>query len=127
MLESFDSPDAQFPCPRRENSTHALQALNLLNSEFACGRARALAGRILREAGKDDDQRIRRAYELVLCREPTPAEIDRARGFLTNAGRALLQEQIRQGQPVSKPGGCDELVGSIPPRRRPGSISPWRC
>ena len=35
LLESFDSPDTQFPCPRRETSTHALQALNLLNSDFA--------------------------------------------------------------------------------------------
>ena len=44
MLDAFDSPDAQFPCPRRETSTHALQALNLLNSEFAAG-PRAIAGR----------------------------------------------------------------------------------
>ena len=74
LLESFDSPDTQFPCPRRETSTHALQALNLLNSEFASGRARALAGRILREAGSSQDERIQHAYRVVLCREPSPAE-----------------------------------------------------
>jgi hypothetical protein len=111
LLESFDSPDAQFPCPRRENSTHALQAINLLNGEFSLGRARSLAGRVLREAGKDDEQRIRRAYELVLCRQPTPAEIMRARGFL-KMQTALLEERLHQGQPVSKPLGCAELSAS---------------
>ncbi len=113
LLESFDSPDAQFPCPRRENSTHALQAINLLNGEFSLGRARSLAGRILREAGKDDEQRIRRAYELVLCRQPTPAEIERARGFLKTQ-TALLEERVRQGQPVSKPGGSDDCSIAAP-------------
>jgi hypothetical protein len=108
LLESFDSPDAQFPCPRRENSTHALQAINLLNGKFSLDRARSLAGRILREAGKDDDQRVRWAYELVLCRQPTAAETDRAGGFLKTQ-TTLLQERIRQGQPVSKPCGCSDL------------------
>ena len=104
LLESFDSPDAQFPCPRRETSTHALQALNLLNSEFAFGRARALAGRILREAGPDQDDRIRRAYRIVLCREPAAAELDRARGFLATQAE-LIREQAQAGRAPSKPAG----------------------
>jgi hypothetical protein len=82
LLESFDLPDAQFPCPRRENSTHALQALNLLNSEFTLGRARALSARIRREAGPEVSDRIRHAYRLVLCREPELQELRRAREFL---------------------------------------------
>ncbi len=44
LLDAFDAPDTQSACPRRETSTHSLQALVLLNSEFAAGRAKALAG-----------------------------------------------------------------------------------
>jgi hypothetical protein len=104
LLESFDAPDAQFPCPRRETSTHALQALNLLNSEFAIGRARALAGRISREAAKTEEARIRHAYQLVLCRDPAPAELQRALSFL-NSQTDLLRTQKSPGRSLSRPTG----------------------
>ena len=44
LFDAFDAPDTQSACPRRATSTHALQALTLLNSDFAAGRARALSG-----------------------------------------------------------------------------------
>ena len=81
LLESFDSPDAQFPCPRRETSTHALQALNLLNSDFTAGRARALAGRVLTRGRR----RHRRADPPRLRDRPLP----RARGRRARAGPRL--------------------------------------
>jgi hypothetical protein len=112
LLESFDSPDAQFPCPRRETSTHALQALNLLNSEFIAGRARALAWRVLKEAGCGTGARIRRAYVIVLCREPSAAEIGRAREFLA-AETQLLSKELRAGRPLWRPTG--KGGGSIEP------------
>ncbi len=87
LFDSFDAPDTQTACPRRETSTHALQALNLLNSDFAAARARALAQRVLNERG-DEIGRIRSLYRIVLAREPRPAEVERARVFLqTQAGR----------------------------------------
>ena len=87
LFDAFDAPDTQNACPRRETSTHALQALNLLNSDFAAARARALALRAA-EGGGDDTDRIRRIYRIVLAREPSPREIERARAFLeTQAGR----------------------------------------
>ena len=88
LLESFDAPDNQTACPRREASTHALQALNLLNSDLALGRAHALAERLAREA-PDESARIRRAYLLVLCREPTTEETDRATSFLAEQAAAV--------------------------------------
>ena len=41
FVEVFDQPDAQTSCPRREVSTHALQALELLNGSLS----NRLAGR----------------------------------------------------------------------------------
>jgi hypothetical protein len=81
LFDSFDAPDTQTACPRRETSTHALQALNLLNSEFAAARARALAHRVLDEDVKVSG-RIRRIYRIVLAREPRPEEVERSRAFL---------------------------------------------
>ena len=71
LFDAFDAPDTQSACPRRATSTHALQALALLNSEFAAGRARALAGRVLQRGRRRGDERIKRAYQLVLAREPS--------------------------------------------------------
>ncbi|WP_337175539.1 DUF1553 domain-containing protein [Paludisphaera sp.] len=88
LLESFDVPDNQTACPRRETSTHALQALNLLNSDLALGRAHALAERLAREA-PDVEGRIRRAYRLVLCRDPAPDEAARAATFIAEQSAAL--------------------------------------
>jgi hypothetical protein len=97
LFDAFDAPDTQSACPRRETSTHALQALTLLNSEFAAGRAKVLAGRILREAGTRTDNRIRRAYHLVLARAPRAHEIERARSFL-KAQAELINMETQKGR-----------------------------
>jgi hypothetical protein len=94
LFDAFDAPDTQSACPRRATSTHALQALTLLNSDFAAGRAKALADRILgrqQEVGTDD--RIRRAYQLVLAREPNAFELDRARKFLRTQAEKIGWEE----------------------------------
>jgi hypothetical protein len=93
LFDAFDAPDTQSACPRRATSTHALQALALLNSEFAAGRARALAGRVVREASARGDERIKRAYLLVLAREPSRDEVSRARSFLKAQSDLLRSEQ----------------------------------
>jgi hypothetical protein len=102
LFDAFDAPDTQSACPRRATSTHALQALALLNSEFAAGRARALAARVMREAGAEGDDRIRRAYRLVLARQPSPDEIKRACRFL-----AVQSELVRQEKRPAIAAGCD--------------------
>jgi Protein of unknown function (DUF1553)/Protein of unknown function (DUF1549) len=100
MFDAFDAPDTQSACPRRVVSTHALQALALLNSDFAAGRAKALAGRILREGS--DLERIALAYKVVLGREPRSKEIDQARLFLGSQSD-LLRRQAEAGQALARP------------------------
>ena len=80
-----------------------------------------LAARIFREGGGDVDDRIRRAYKIVLAREPKPTEIDRARSFLKAQAERIRQEQ---GQPNGPAG--DAASDAIGPMARPGSISRWR-
>jgi hypothetical protein len=82
FLEAFDLPDNNLSCPKRERSTTAPQALALLNATEASDAAKALAGRLEREA-TTDAERVDRAYRLVLGRGPTENERERAVAFLS--------------------------------------------
>jgi hypothetical protein len=99
MFDAFDAPDTQTACPQRAASTHALQSLVLLNSDFAIARAKALAGRVMREAV---DSRVSTCYRIVLGRDPTLAEASRARNFLTEQAD-LLRARQKAGQPLAQP------------------------
>src|SRR5205823_3168204 len=74
FAEVFDQPDAQTSCCRRETSTHAPQALELLNGTLSNALARAFAERLKRDAGADHERQIERAYWLVTSRPPTARE-----------------------------------------------------
>ena len=82
FAEAFDQPDAQTSCPRREQSTHALQALELLNGRLANALAESLALRLRREAGPDPACQVELAYRLAAGRAPTPREKELAVRFL---------------------------------------------
>ncbi|MBI1791395.1 MAG: DUF1553 domain-containing protein [Acidobacteria bacterium] len=87
MMEAFDAPDAQVSCPRRESSTHAPQALELLNGEFANQQAGILAQRLETEAGADPRRQVDLAYRLAAGRPPNPKEIEQALRFLKSQPR----------------------------------------
>ena len=55
---AFDCPDAALPVPRRNVSTTALQALNLLNSDFLIHQADVFRRRLDREAGRTPPARL---------------------------------------------------------------------
>ncbi len=84
FMEVFDSPDLQISCPRRESSTHAPQALELLNGPFSNQMAEALAGRLRKEAGSHPVELADRAYRLVAGRGPHPKERQLGVEFLQN-------------------------------------------
>ncbi|MEZ5402358.1 MAG: DUF1549 and DUF1553 domain-containing protein [Bryobacteraceae bacterium] len=81
MMEVFDAPDYQISCPKRESSTHAPQALELLNGEFANSLAKSLATRLDREARTPPEQ-VELAYRLAAGRSPTAKEKQLALRFL---------------------------------------------
>jgi hypothetical protein len=87
LLANFDQPDTMSSCPVRPVSTHALQALNLLNSDFMQEQSQALAGRLARDCGDDADCRIRRLYAVTVARQPTQPEVQLAKQFLAKAGQ----------------------------------------
>jgi hypothetical protein len=87
FMEVFDAPDALVSCPRRESSTHAPQALELLNGDLANTQAEALARRLEAEAGADPGKQVDLAYRLVAGRPPKPEEARQALAFLKTQPR----------------------------------------
>ena len=82
FMEVFDAPDGLVSCPRRESSTHAGQALELLNGEFANQQAEFLARRLELDAGAGGRGQVDLAYRLVAGRPPNAKEMQVALGFL---------------------------------------------
>ncbi|HWA11379.1 MAG TPA: PSD1 and planctomycete cytochrome C domain-containing protein [Opitutaceae bacterium] len=82
FMETFDQPDLLSSCGRRESSTHAPQALELMNGKLSNDLAAALAARLTREAGTDHGKIVDRAYWLATGRAPTPAERKLSLAFL---------------------------------------------
>jgi hypothetical protein len=82
LLTTFDGPDAQTACTRRNRSDTPLQALHLANDPAFVEIARALAARVVREGPADDDGRVEYAFRLCLCRPPSPVERSRLLRYL---------------------------------------------
>ena len=74
MMEVFDAPDALVSCPRRESSTHAPQALELLNGTFSNEQAEAFAARLAKLAGTNPQKLVDQGYLLATGRLPNPKE-----------------------------------------------------
>jgi hypothetical protein len=80
FLEVFDAPDLQLSCARRESSTHAPQALELLNGDFSNAMAQALARRL--DSAGGPARQVDLAYRLAAGRSPSRKESELALRFL---------------------------------------------
>jgi hypothetical protein len=74
MMEVFDQPDLQTSCPKRESSTHAVQALELLNGRLSNGLAESFARRLRAEANDSPSDLVDLAFKLALGRLPNDRE-----------------------------------------------------
>jgi hypothetical protein len=74
IFTAFDCPDGSLVAPRRNISTTALQALNLLNSRFLVTQSTLFADRLMTQAGPDTAARVKLAFELAFSRDPTSSE-----------------------------------------------------
>ena len=74
-LLAFDLPFRETCTVQRVRTNTPLQALNLMNDPTYVEAARALAQRILREAGADPAARLTHGFQLVLARAPRRTEL----------------------------------------------------
>lgn len=86
LLSAYDQPDDITSCPVRGTSTHALQALSLMNSDFMQEQSRAFADRLQRECKGARNCEVRTAWKLGLSRPPNTAETKLAQGFFAKGG-----------------------------------------
>lgn len=75
-MDIFNAPNREYCVVRRERTNTPLQALAALNDEQLVEAARVLAERVFSESPDGDVARLRRVYELLLCRQPRPPELD---------------------------------------------------
>jgi hypothetical protein len=79
MLMTFDAPDSNLSCVRRERSNTPLQALTTLNDVAFVECALALGRRVLAECKGGVDARLKYAFRLCTARTPTRREQARLR------------------------------------------------
>ena len=71
-MDAFDAPMRDVVCTRRQRTDTPLQALVTLNDVQWVEAARALAQRVILEAGKESEQRIDLMSEILLSRPAPP-------------------------------------------------------
>jgi hypothetical protein len=78
MMTAFDLCDATSSCAQRDVTTVPTQALALLNNQFIHDRSRHLASVVIGDE-PDRSAQIRRVFEHILRRVPTPQELEMSR------------------------------------------------
>ena len=85
MMITFDAAERNSCIVRRQTTTTPLQALVLLNDTQFVEAARKLAERTIREAGADENGRVKYMFRLLTSRQPSDRELQ--------VLEALLDEQ----------------------------------
>ena len=94
-LMQFDYPDANIHAERRSNTTTPTQKLYLLNNPFVLARASTLQRKL---PGKNGEEKVIAAYEMLFGRAPQELEVYTALEFLARPSDASFTrwEQLAQ-------------------------------
>jgi hypothetical protein len=110
LTASFDPADPSHPHHRRDVTTTPLQALTLFNSDIVVGWSQALAGRIITEAGHDEDAQLDRLYEILFSRKPDRSEKTALKSFLKNEIKIIQAKAWTDKFEVAVPTGVKETA-----------------
>jgi Protein of unknown function (DUF1553)/Protein of unknown function (DUF1549)/Planctomycete cytochrome C/Concanavalin A-like lectin/glucanases superfamily len=112
-MDAFDAPTRDTACTRRQRTDTPLQALVTMNDPQWVEASRALAERLIRQAGKQPEQRIQYLSELVLSHDPSPQM------------ESVLQRSLNQMQEhyAADPAAAHDLV-AVGEKPRDGAIPP---
>lgn len=121
-LSAFDAPNADFTCPRRTRSNSPLAALTALNEPVFIEASRALALRVLTEAGQTDAERADHAFRLCVSREAKPAEREKILALVAGTRKRIADgwlpvRDITTGTPTKLP--------PLPPGTTPQDATAW--
>jgi hypothetical protein len=117
LLEAFDMSSPQQVHSARDVTTTPLQALTLYNSDIVFEWSKALAGRVIREAGNDDSAQLDRLYEILFARKPDKVERSTLLSFLDEHENVLKEQAVSGGKfAVNVPTGVPASPSSDPLR-----------
>ena len=94
VFGAFDCPDAGLPTPLRSQSTTAIQALNLFNSDFVMDQAKLFAGRVVVETPDSVESQIQRSFQLAFGRNPSAVEMSATIDVVNEFGLETLCRAI---------------------------------
>src|SRR5262245_39656314 len=112
VLQTFDVPNADFSCVRRQRSNSPLQALTSLNEPIFFECAQALARRTLQDGGPTDSDRTTYAFRRVLARPPTETEKAELLSLLEKQRRRIADGWISVAELST---GKNEPIRDLPP------------
>lgn len=112
VLQVFDAPKGDAACVRRQRSNTPMQALVMLNETQFVESARAMATRILRDGGNNDQARLAFGFQLATSRQADREELDVLSGQLIAERRRITSEEIDVKQLLGvDPGLFQQLTG----------------
>jgi len=89
QLMTFDAPNSNLSCTRRERTNTPLQALNLMNDPVFFEAAQGLAYRVMQESSGAFRDRLNYAYDVTLGRAPSAHEAERMGKYFDETLRHL--------------------------------------
>ncbi len=119
LIEGFDYTNTARSLGVRTVTTVAPQALMLLNSSFLDWQAGVFASRILAEGGGDPAAFVRRAYQLAMSRDPSPAETGESLAFIERQEKAFAGRRTRS---TFRPGVPDAIERGFKKTQKPSNF-----
>jgi hypothetical protein len=109
LLESFNMASAQEAHSKREVTTTPLQSLALFNSDVVFSWSKALAGRVMNEAGSNELAQLDRLYQVLLARTPSDSEKAVLQSFLNNHEKVIKERALTGKFEVNIPTGLKDM------------------
>jgi hypothetical protein len=122
MLQTFDAPNGDFSCVRRQRSNTPLQALVSLNESEFVECAQALAKKALSEGGRTDADRVSYAFRRALSRQPSADEKKELLALLNKEKQRIADGWVN---PLQLASGKDEKPADLPAGATPTQLAAY--
>ncbi len=121
VLQTFDAPNGDFSCVRRQRSNTPLQALASLNETLFMESAQALAAKAL-EKGSTDAERISYAFRSCVARKPEASELGELMSLLQRQKAHIAEGWVNAAELAT---GKTELPKKLPKNTTPTELAAY--
>jgi hypothetical protein len=121
VLQTFDAPNGDFSCVRRQRSNTPLQALVSLNEVLFMEAAQSLALNSLKHGGSDDE-RIKYAFRSCLSRDPDSDELSELKSLLAKEKTHIAEGWVSAAELGT---GKVEIPKGLPRKSNPTELAAY--